>query len=123
MVKEQSMDDLVAFLFERIKDDERTARNRLEHWAGGSIIAITDTGIRLDDSAGSTAMQAGDQRMLAECRAKRAIVVKYWYELNVMARGHTSDWALGGQDARETALRCIAAVYEDHSGYRPEWKL
>ncbi|MCG2623727.1 DUF6221 family protein [Arthrobacter sp. I2-34] len=117
------MDDLVAFLFERIKEDEQVAAGRREHWAGDRLIAITDSSVRLADSAGVTRVQAGDRRMLAECRAKREIVVKYWYELNVMAHGPASDWSLGGQGARETALRCIAAVYEDHSGYRASWKL
>jgi hypothetical protein len=90
------MDDgLVRFLLARISDEERDLRRH-----GHGVTAVPT------------------ERALAECAAKRDII-------GIMQRMLIlRDLPLERQvrDGAAEVLRRLAAVYEDHSGYRSEWR-
>lgn len=64
---------------------------------------------------------APDERVLAECRAKRAIVADHE---ETMING--ASWGCKVDSYRPgkcPTLRTLAAVYKDHPDYRQEWAL
>lgn len=109
-------DALIAFVEARIEDDERIA---------GTVAATSPT----TDSRYSTWMTtftldpgryivAVDyQRVLAECVAKRRIIVAYRE-----VESHPSANYAAAADYMEGVVREIAAVYADHPDYRQEWR-
>jgi hypothetical protein len=91
------VDGLVRFLLERIADDERAWRRR------------SKSGLEQAQSA---------ERGLAECSAKRDII-------GIMQRMMIlRDQPMERQvrDGAGEVLRRLAALYEDHAGYRSEWR-
>jgi hypothetical protein len=93
----EAMDGLVRFLLDRISDDERRWRRRAK--AGE------------DD-----AEQA--ERWLAECAAKREIIGIM--QRMIILRDQPMERQV--RDGAEEVLRRFAAVYEDHAGYRSQWR-
>jgi hypothetical protein len=62
---------------------------------------------------------APDQRMLAECAAKRAIL-EQWESPDGIGP-FTGDVDAGYVMGIDTAVRALAAVYKEHPDYRQEW--
>ena len=90
------MDGLVRFLLARISDDEQALRRR-------GLAAGGDREV---------------ERALADCAAKRDVV-------GIMQRMLIlRDLPLERpvRDGAEEVLRRLASVYEDHVGYRAEWR-
>jgi hypothetical protein len=134
--------DLAAWLLERIGEDERRARGlRGPTWsiaaspprawgddevdtellAGGKPIA------RFNDEYGGylNALHVehwDPARALAECEAKRSII---WARHGALAIAEVSPLdprAQGVMAAFDLALRRMALVYANRSGYREEWR-
>ncbi len=58
-------------------------------------------------------------RVLAECKAKRAIVEIHDGTVDGERNTHPCDGTLGVYEC--DTLRALAAVYADHADYNPEW--
>jgi hypothetical protein len=120
-------DDLIAFLYARLDEDEAAARAwlprvRLEgssSWC--DEVDESDLGpysiehARLHDPA----------RVLREVEAGRAMVEKYERGRRLW-NPDTKNWfspaaAMFGSDM-EWLIRTLAAAWSDHPDYRPEWK-
>lgn len=59
-----------------------------------------------------------DERVLAECEAKRRII-------RAVKRNPNAPWdayAIGRDDVGREVLRLLALPYADHPDYRPEWR-
>lgn len=96
------MSDLVAFLEERLAEDERTAgASAPRRYVGTSM-----TDLRPAEP---------ESRALREVEAKRAMVARCQRDATDAANGTAYDLA------REV-LGDLAAVYADHPDYREEWR-
>jgi len=60
-------------------------------------------------------------RVLAECKAKRAIVEDVRKSMWVYDQGHQTPYATGELGAYTTVLRALAAAYADHPDFNPSW--
>jgi hypothetical protein len=103
---------LTDFLLARIEEDEADAnlvRSSIVYIEGE--VAAEDAATRLSDPA----------RVLAQCKAHRAIVEEYVKEQWVVEQGHRTEWTEGGQAARLTTLHALASIYADHPSFRQEW--
>jgi Family of unknown function (DUF6221) len=90
------MDGLVRFLLDRISEDERVWRRRAK-----------------------TAHNGGEAvRWLAECATKREIVGIM--QRMIILRDQPMERQV--RDGAEEVLRRLAAVYQDHAGYRAQWR-
>lgn len=63
---------------------------------------------------------AGTARVLAECAAKRAIILLA-DDVEGLDYQVTSEWGGEIDGTGEAILRAIAAVYKDHPDYQQEW--
>lgn len=102
------MDELIAFLNERLAEDERlaiAARDEPETgwWWSEDAESAPERHIARHDPA----------RVLADVAAKRAIVAACAYNLEYEEYGHT---------LAERVLRALALPYADHEDYKPHWR-
>jgi hypothetical protein len=114
---------ITEFLLARIAEDEETARTRGDgpvHFPGCSLHDNSTEPFRCDC--------AGPDRALAECEAKRRIVVRDgWAAMHPCTRpGHTACTLLWEEHhdatlAMET-LQIVTTPYADHPDYRDEWR-
>ena len=106
---------ITEFLLARIEEDEDAARgvNRLL-W--NSRVALLD-----HDLYGLVSRHHPD-RVLAECRAKRAIVELYDDSLKEQIERRDAS-ALGAGLMLDDVIRALAAVHVDHPDYRKEWRV
>lgn len=99
---------IIEFLKARIAEDEANAGSWYESWK--------DT------------MDSMEDRILAECAAKRRIVELHYQDVVPgkfdLAEDHACDRGWGDVAYTEdcTTLRALAAVYSDHPDYRDEWR-
>lgn len=108
---------LTDFLLARIADDEAEARILDGHYRRHEL---TGSDLWVVDSGPSLAMSP--DRALAECKAKREIVLQQ-RESQISAEGDDlAPWAEGMAYAGVLAMRYLATVYADHPDYREEWK-
>lgn len=127
--------DLVAFLRERLDEDEQTARAAATRERGGAAWTLTDghesevqaaSGLRVVPKTPPVLAhhiaRHDPARVLREVEAKRLVLTEYEKETHVWEKGHRTGWTEGGQAARRTALKAFAAVYADHPDYREEWR-
>lgn len=100
------MDNLIAFLRDRITEDEAAIRT----WAACCIH------IDACDETGGYLERFDTRRMLAEVEAKRRILD--WCERMAHVDGY------GGLMARDARMirRLLAQPYAEHPDYRPEWR-
>lgn len=110
------MDDLVAFLRDRLAEDEAAARKVPEDLREIPLGLWAGTGPMEHLARHSAA------RVLREVEAKRRIVDEY------AERAHydNEDWHYEGATGRihglGEALRFLASVYSDHPSFREEWR-
>ncbi len=93
---------LVEFLLARIGEDEKDARDWLPY-------------------ARVRRLERWPERILAECEAKRRIVVLH----NTALDAHTvigSDFEQGQVWMADASLRLLALPYADHPDYDPAWR-
>ena len=102
------MQELVSFMYDRIDDD-------MAH-----LERLMEQGELRPGAMSGTPMEIN--RVLADHRAKLAILQEHVRELQVVAHGHASDWTMGGQAARETVLRHLAQAYAGHPEYDEAWR-
>src|SRR4051794_3961780 len=118
--------NLDEFLLARIAEDKRIAADALAAAAGAN-----GPGEALSRSpAALLGARFDSERVLAECSAKRRIVLacrEARPDLNFLglrARG-LADFPLSPHDAHQLAALTLAALalpYADHHDYRPEWR-
>lgn len=112
-------DALVAFLKDRLDDDERVARA----CAGDGTWAVEDLefyGPDLSDEVRAHAARQNPARALREVEAKRRILRAHekWCEGRCEAK-----YPEGGFDAAHYwSIKTLAAVYAGHPDYLPEWR-
>lgn len=134
------MSDLIGFLEARIAEDEaaearkwRISVERMNEDFGECSVGHIGTdeviirgpmingqgvaiGMDADEFRAKYTQPAPDQRILAECAAKRVIIAE--------CREDHEDSLTRNDDTEELAtvvLRCMAAVYSTHAEYRKEW--
>lgn len=78
---------------------------------GGTVAAMTQVAQEHERDIHARA------RVLAECKARRAIVKEAWNYSPELEHGDNGEWAF------DTALQHLAAIYADHPDYRSEWSL
>ena len=101
---------ITEFLEARIAEDEATASLLTGGGAGHSPRTQVYTGTEWVTTPLTT------DRLLAECKAKRAIIAAA--EPEAWMDNH----AYGGYtDAMDVAISALAAVYREHLDYLPEW--
>ena len=108
------MTDLVAFLLERIAEDEASARRAAEGLAVMNATGLQVMGREVYIPA----------RVLAECDAKRQIVEAAAIGLDF---GGQSNWAYDpyedhAPEFAEFVLAALALPYADHPAFREEWR-
>ena len=117
--------NLDEFLLARIAEDKRIAADALTSAAGGGG-AVEAPG----RSAAPLAARFDPERVLAECSAKRRLVLACrearpdLHFLGLRARG-LADFPLSPHDQHQLAaltLALLALPYADHHDYRPEWR-
>lgn len=120
------MSELTGFLLERIAEDEEQARIAVEdahrfnpgtidhHWHAGDV----------GGNSRYLEVTVGPHRALAECAAKRAIIVAAWDDHIKIE----SEWgAMRGQATLERdgdypeSLLALAAIYKDHPEFDTRW--
>jgi hypothetical protein len=129
---------LTAWLLERIAEDEAVAlaagADGAASWTVPDPIresgrVVSDRATVTYDEGSPTAEDAthiarnDPARVLATCKAHRAIVEEYVKEQWVIEQGHRTDWTMAGQAARETTIRALASIYADHESFDPRWAL
>ncbi|MEU4296397.1 DUF6221 family protein [Kitasatospora aureofaciens] len=108
-------DDLIAFLRERLDEDERIARACDGHAAFDGTGIVSSATVRgpivtvLPSDVATHMARHAPARALAEVDAKRRILDDLDYGGAEMA------------DARSHVARRLAAIYRGHPDYRPEW--
>ena len=109
--------NLDEFLLARIAEDKRIAADALASGAGG-------------EAPGPLAARFDPERVLAECSAKRRLVLACrearpdLHFLGLRARG-LADFPLSPHDQHQLAaltLALLALPYAEHHDYRPEWR-
>lgn len=142
------MNDLVAFLRERLDEQEARARalpsgpwewktveddpqyDELAGPEGESILVSSDTEnfcswITRHDAFDAYLQDIQPARMLAEVEAKRRVIAQ-WEDVRAQARNPVSvdnfQAARIEQGALSDVLRLFGACYADHPDYKPEWR-
>lgn len=134
------------FLLARIAEDEQEARDAIA-WRDRIQFdhppVVLDMSLQAWPDSGVPGVLVGPERVLAECRAKRAIVEatpRRWSidaseccEINSFGGGYWVDRAgerhdlatdpLPGEEIISPVLAALAAVWADHPDYRQEWAL
>jgi hypothetical protein len=124
---------LTEFLLARIYDDECLARMAFadhngngpdwsEQWSGAVEMGGDEHELLLcNDSGVSRHIENFDPaRVLAECEAKRRILVTFSMIEKMPRSGlqiSTLEW-----DVMEDSVKALAWVYSNHPDYLPEWK-
>lgn len=137
--------DLVAFLRNRLDDDERIARAATDgNWVvdrpiladgvttdisaedttrGYSSVATDSEGFGACSLADATHIARHDPaRVLADVQAKRAILAQYVADAAPAEHMRPLVTAVR-QDRMEFVVHALAAVYVSHPDYRPEWRV
>jgi hypothetical protein len=118
--------NLDEFLLARIAEDKRIAADALAAAAGGGGEAEAVARLR----PAPLAARFDPERVLAECSAKRRLVLACrearpnLHFLGLRARG-LADFPLSPHDQHQLAgltLALLALPYADHHDYRPEWR-
>lgn len=121
--------DLVAFLRERLDEDEQTARRAGESFrqVGETGVIVTTEGDRAEECASANwagiaehIVRHDPARVLREVEAARRLIRAHakWCSGRCEAK-HPE----GGFDAAHYwGLKVRAEVYADHPDYRPEWR-
>ena len=116
---------LTEFLTARIDEDEAVARAEAEMQArffGAPEFTITYEWARItrhENGAQGSSFARGcpsPARVLAECEAKRRIV------LDLEPGAGEGDWYAGQDHLHAQVLRALALPYADHPDYQQEWK-
>ncbi len=119
---------LSEFLLARITEDEGRALGaeasmdafdrKLWRWLGGYDAEVTEANYAYIDAMPPA-------RVLAECKAKRAIIEAGMRTRPDGTREEIGCWTAWGEgqdcSAYDAALRALAAVYADHPDFNPEW--
>lgn len=111
-----AVDDLIAFLKDRIAEDEAAIRT----WAACCVH------IDACDETGGYLERFDNRRMLAEVEAKRRILRLYENALaahrsgSISLRNRTQDEA--AVDVLGEAVKALAPPHAEHPDYRPEWR-
>jgi hypothetical protein len=108
------MTELVAFLLARLAEDEGVARKvpapdggpRPARWTAADLQARAFPAV--DVLMASHVARWDPARVVAECRARRAVVD--------VVRDRADDEAV-------RVLRALALPYADHPDFRPDWRL
>ena len=115
---ESSKPTITEFLLARISEDEAVATAERDDTEGWGNPYSTGAAINFEN-------RFDPARVLAECKAKLAIIaagITAWSDGTVTETG--CDVAYGeGQycTTYDAALRALASVYADHPDYDPEW--
>lgn len=131
------MDDLAAWLLEQIDEDERIATNdgrvQAAEWtalatgpesdwsAPWEVLRVGGVAFRAIDHEARHAANWDPKRALAECEAKRRLVVCAW---EVAALEDSAAWEYGRDPVfheSQRMLKVMALPYADRPGYRAEW--
>ena len=134
------MDDLIAFVRARLYEDEAAAKVAANvagpewTWKTGvdDFDEVTDYvmskgGAHLIDTMGGVESEAphvarhDPARVLREVKAKRAILAAYAPVAKNDGRGEP-EYAFGWADGLGMAVRALAAIWDGHPDFRPEWK-
>ncbi|QFG09624.1 hypothetical protein HYQ00_gp80 [Arthrobacter phage TripleJ] len=120
--------DIIDFLKERIDEDETRARLAAEFiptesgWWRFTARIITQIGT---DQEAALAFRHIDKnspaRVLAECAAKRGILVQWAAATEDGEDDSTDEIASGIIIALRDVLRTLVAAYKDHPDYQQEW--
>ena len=135
--------DLAAFLVARIAEDEEVARNARawlgdppNRWVAGNVgeeCVVDEVGDQIAAAVGDAVAphiaRWDPARVVAECRAKRRIVIGS-AEFQPAETGPWEDPAQGAavrrdvltKPSRRDVLRLLALPYADHPEYRQEWR-
>ena len=119
---------LTDFLLARIAEDEDRAKRAAFGW-GATWSVVTDefedwSTVHADGKRDMVGCEDGDvtehiarhdpSRVLAECEAKRRIIVGLDYE--------SDEWCFADAPAVAEVLPFLALPYADHPDYQQEWK-
>ena len=94
---------LSEFLLARIAEDEERARGDIDHFGG------------TDEPRDKWIVRLA-YRALAECEAKRQIVV------DLSPGAGEGEWYAGQDHLHEKVLQALALPYADHPSHRNEWR-
>lgn len=107
------MDDLIAFLWARLDEDETAIRT----WAACCVH------IDACDETGGYLERFDTRRMLAEVEAKREILDEYRLWAEDDSRDYDqSQTAADRTAALEVVVKLLAQPYAEHPDCRPEWR-
>lgn len=119
------MSDLTDFLLDRIAEDEAAALNadlhteraRRKAEASSWELLVADESWVTENTGGLPLITVSEERVRAECEAKRRIVAAHSYPA-----GECS-WTVddGSHGPTCETLQALALPYADHHDYRAEW--
>ena len=121
--------DITEFLKARITEDEAQAQEAIEERARVAPDAAAegpDMGLQSWPDVGVPAVLVGPERILADCAAKREIIEEHYSRMEegqqgcVLCGHYTLDYGWEETGPCKT-IRALAAVYNDHPDYQPEW--
>lgn len=111
----ESIDALIAFLQERVDEDEMIAQLvESDSPTAETSWCMWATQFMIDPERLIVAVDY--QRVLADAAAKRRIIDAY-----LEVRDHESTMYASADDYMETVVRVLASAYADHEDYREEW--
>lgn len=120
---------VVEFLEARITEDEALANIAASELAGTEWHAYSDETTVLASGVPVAETETPEYaphiarhdpaRVLAECKAKRAILAD---RKRIDRSANPDEWSMGYSDANYGAIQALAAVYKDHPDYDAGWK-
>ncbi len=115
------IDGIVEFVQARLDDQERIAHAAAEAFLHGDRVGIDP--YAMHPSVRMHVYSWTPARVLREIQAKRRILTEVVAQIDGMDQQIISEWgsSQGEPDESHLLLRLLAAPYDSHPDYRPEW--